>query len=146
MKGSYALAESEPQEKATHHVVGWLLGSSIDLKASLEAQLLELVLLENSSSPLQRALETSHLGRSPSPLCGVDHSQREMCFVAGIEGSEADQAADLEDLILLVLEKVASEGVPQADIESCLHQLELHQREISGDSYPYGLQLSLIHI
>jgi Zn-dependent M16 (insulinase) family peptidase len=143
VKGSYALAESEPQEKATHHVVGWLLGSSIDLKASLEAQLLELVLLENSSSPLQRALETSHLGRSPSPLCGVDHSQREMCFVAGIEGSEADQAADLEDLILLVLEKVASEGVPQADIESCLHQLELHQREISGDSYPYGLQLML---
>ena len=24
-----------------------------------------------------------------------------------------------------------------------LHQLELHQREISGDSYPYGLQLIL---
>ncbi len=143
VESSYALAESEPQDKATHHVVGWLLGSSIDLKASLEAQLLELVLLENSSSPLQQALETSTLGRSPSPLCGADHSQREMCFVAGMEGSEADQAADVEQLILSVLEKVATEGLPQEDLASCLHQLELQQREISGDAYPYGLQLML---
>ena len=28
-------------------------------------------------------------------------------------------------------------------LEAILHQLELHQREISGDSYPYGLQLIL---
>ena len=140
---SYALAESEPQEKATHHVVGWLLGSSIDLKATLEAQLLDLVLLENSSSPLQQALETTDLGRSPSPLCGADHSQREMCFVVGVEGSEPEQAEAVEKLILSVLEDVAENGVAQSDIESCLHQLELQQREISGDSYPYGLQLML---
>ena len=140
---SYALAESEPQEKATHHVVGWLLGSSIDLKAVLEVQLLDLVLLENSSSPLQKALETSDLGRSPSPLCGSDHSQREMCFVAGLEGSEPEQAEAVEQLVLSVITEVAEKGIPQSDIESCLHQLELQQREISGDSYPYGLQLML---
>ena len=28
-------------------------------------------------------------------------------------------------------------------MEAALHQLELHQREITGDSYPYGLQLML---
>lgn len=139
----YALPESEPQEQATHVVLGWLLGSSIDLKASLEAQLLDLVLLENSSSPLQYALETSNLGRSPSPLCGVDHSQREMCFVVGMEGSDPEQAKAIEQLVLDVLQEVATHGVPQADVESCLHQLELQQREISGDSYPYGLQLML---
>lgn len=140
---SYALAESEPQEKATHVVVGWLLGPSTDLKASLEAQLLDLVLLENSSSPLQHALETSDLGRSPSPLCGSDNSQREMCFAVGLEGSESENAEAIEELILGVLEQVASEGIDPADLESCLHQLELQQREISGDSYPYGLQLML---
>ncbi len=139
----YALPDSEPQEQATHVVLGWLLGSSIDLKASLEAQLLDLVLLENSSSPLQFALETSNLGRSPSPLCGVDHSQREMCFVVGMEGSDPEQAEAIEKQILDVLQDVANRGVPQKDVESCLHQLELQQREISGDSYPYGLQLML---
>ncbi|MBT5331075.1 MAG: peptidase M16 [Porticoccaceae bacterium] len=139
----YALAETEPQEKATHVVLGWLLGSSTDLKASLEAQLLELVLLENSSSPLLQALETSDLGRSPSPLCGADHSQREMCFVTGLEGCDPESAAAVEQLVLGVFEKVAQDGIDQSDLDSCLHQLEMQQREISGDSYPYGLQLML---
>src|SRR5690606_20298616 len=44
-------------------------------------------------------------------------------------------------LILDTLEKVAQDGIPQEDVEAALHQLELHQREIGGDSYPYGLQL-----
>ena len=31
----------------------------------------------------------------------------------------------------------------QERLEAVLHQLELHQREVSGDSFPYGLQLIL---
>ena len=68
---------------------------------------------------------------------------REMVFCCGIEGSEADRTDDLEALVLSVLESVARDGVPQERVEAVLHQLELHQREISGDSYPYGLQLIL---
>jgi Zn-dependent M16 (insulinase) family peptidase len=29
------------------------------------------------------------------------------------------------------------------EVEAVLHQVELSQREIGGDSYPYGLQLLL---
>lgn len=50
--------------------MGWLLGESTDLEQLLEAQLLSSVLLDNSSSPLQQALETTDLGQAPSPLCG----------------------------------------------------------------------------
>ena len=139
----YDLPEGEEETAATHHVIGWLLGSSIDLMSAMEAQLLSAVLLDNSSSPLQHALETSNLGRSPSPLCGVDMSQREICFACGLEGSEPDRADAVEQLVLETLERIAREGVPHEDVESCLHQLELQQREISGDSYPYGLQLML---
>jgi Zn-dependent M16 (insulinase) family peptidase len=68
---------------------------------------------------------------------------REMVFACGIEGSEADHADALEAMVLEVIETVASEGVETSLLEAVLHQLELHQREISGDSYPYGLQLIL---
>ena len=34
-------------------------------------------------------------------------------------------------------------GSDHERMEAVLHQLELHQREISGDGYPYGLQLIL---
>jgi Zn-dependent M16 (insulinase) family peptidase len=139
----YAFDESGSTDNRTHLVMGWMLGESTDLEQLLEAQLLSSVLLENSASPLQHALETTSLGQAPSPLCGLEDSMREMVFCCGIEGSEADRADQLEAMVLGVLEEVAEQGVSQERLEAVLHQLELHQREVSGDGYPYGLQLIL---
>ncbi len=139
---AYALDEADSDRKS-HMVLGWLLGHSINLEEQLEADLLSRVLLDNSASPLRHALETSELGTAPSPLCGLEDSNREMSFMCGLEGCNPDQADEVEALILSVLEKVAEEGVPQSRVEAVLHQLELSQREIGGDSYPYGLQLIL---
>ncbi len=140
---SYALDEEEARGDKTHIVMGWLLGPSINLRQQLEAHLLEGVLLDDSASPLRHALETSGLGSAPSPLCGLEASNREMSFVCGLEGSKPDNADAVEQLVLDVLKKVADEGVALERVESVLHQLELSQREVSGDGYPYGLQLIL---
>jgi Zn-dependent M16 (insulinase) family peptidase len=138
---AYAVNEGEPTEAKTHIVMGWLLGHSFDLEENLEGQLLSSVLLDNSASPLMRALETTELGQAPSPLCGLEDSNREMTFVCGIEGSEPEQQQALEQLIEDTLKKVVEDGVSSERLEAILHQLELHQREISGDGFPYGLQL-----
>ncbi|MDX2465212.1 MAG: insulinase family protein [Porticoccus sp.] len=138
---AYAFNEEGSTDNKTHIVLSWLLGKATDLEASMEAHLLCSILLDNSASPLQKALETTDLGTSPSPLCGLDDSQRELCFVCGIEGSEADRSENLEKMILDVLQDVVSNGIPQEQVEASLHQLELQQREIGGDGYPYGLQL-----
>ena len=76
-------------------------------------------------------------------MCGLEDSNREMSFLCGLEGCDVNATAKVENLVLSALEKIADEGIPQEQIEAVLHQLELHQREISGDSYPYGLQLIL---
>jgi len=133
--------DEENIEAKTHHVLGWLLGESIDLKQQLEAHLLSRVLLDNSASPLRAALESSDLGKAPSPLCGLEDSNREMSFMCGLEGSEPESAEQFEKLVLEVLEQVEREGVELSVVEAQLHQLELGQREISGDGYPYGLNL-----
>lgn len=140
---SYSFDEEGDSSDKTHIVMGWLLGESTDLEAMLKAQLLSSVLLDNSASPLQQALETTDLASAPSPLCGLEESMRELTFVCGVEGAEAGNTAAVEALILSTLEKVANEGVPQEQVEAVLHQLELHQREVGGDGYPYGLQLIL---
>ncbi|WP_309043135.1 insulinase family protein [Marinobacter sediminicola] len=137
----YGVAEGEDTAGKTHIVMGWLLGHSFDLQENLEGQLLSSVLLENSASPLMRALETTDIGHAPSPMCGLEDSNREMTFVCGIEGSEPEKLKDLEALIETTLQKVVEEGVSEERLEAILHQLELHQREIAGDSFPYGLQL-----
>ncbi|MBQ0747314.1 MAG: insulinase family protein, partial [Marinobacter sp.] len=137
----YGVSEGEDMTNKTHIVVGWLLGHSFDLQENLEGQLLSAILLENSASPLMRALETTDIGQAPSPMCGLEDSNREMTFLCGVEGSEPEKQNDLEKLIESTLEKVAEEGVSEERLEAILHQLELHQREIAGDSFPYGLQL-----
>jgi Zn-dependent M16 (insulinase) family peptidase len=139
----YSYDEKGPTDRKTHIVVAWLLGESSNLEALLEAQLLSSVLLDNSASPLQRALETTSLGQAPSPLCGLEDSMREMVFCCGIEGSDPEHADALEALVLEVLQQVAAQGADHDRLEAVLHQLELHQREVSGDGHPYGLQLIL---
>jgi Zn-dependent M16 (insulinase) family peptidase len=139
----YPVEDDEDLTNKNHVVLAWLLGKTTDLEESLEAQLLSNILLDNSASPLQQALETTDLGQAPSPLCGMDDSSREMAFVCGLEGCAIDDINQIEELILSTLQKVADEGVPISEVEAALHQLELQQREVGGDGYPYGLQLIL---
>ena len=140
----YALDGEEDTQDKTHIVIGWLLGKATDAEAVLRGHLLSGVLLDNGASPLRRALETSELGCAPSPLCGLSDSSREMMFAAGLEGSNPEHAEAVEALVLDVLKQVAEQGVPQEMVEAMLHQLELSQREISGDGFPFGLQL-MVH-
>ncbi|MBV0931790.1 insulinase family protein [Marinobacterium weihaiense] len=137
---AYALTQDD-LSRSTHHVMGWLLPRSIDLDDLMQAHLLSRVLLDNSSSPLRAALESTDLGSAPSPLCGLEDSNREMSFLCGLEGSEPEHAAAFESLVMETLESVARDGIPMDMVEAQLHQLELTQREITGDGYPFGLQL-----
>ncbi len=138
-----AYASEGDDTNKSHVVVGWLLGRSTDLSDLFKSQLLSAVLLDNSASPLLKTLETSDLGSSPSPMCGLEDSNREMSFMAGLEGCAASATVEVEALVLDSLLQIVDNGVAQNQVEAALHQLELNQREIAGDSYPYGLQLIL---
>ncbi len=140
---AYPAEANEDLSNKTHVVLAWLLGKTTNLEEALEAQLLSNILLDNSASPLSQALETSDLGQAPSPLCGLDDSSREMAFVCGLEGCALEDVSKVETLILDTLQKLAEEGVPHELLEASLHQLELSQREVGGDGYPYGLQIIL---
>lgn len=138
----YAVDANDNNAKS-HHVMAWLLGNSTDLYQQMQANLLSQVLLDNSASPLRKVLETTNLGSAPSPMCGLEDSNREMTFLCGLEGAEREASADFEKLVLECLENIVQEGVDQEAVNSALHQLELSQREIGGDGYPFGLQLIL---
>lgn len=142
VEGVYALDEEETAHK-THIVLGWLLGLNQDPMEVLKGQLLAAVLLDNSASPLRKVLEDTELAEAPSPLCGLEESNKEMVFAVGVQGSDPEHSDAIEALILDELQRIAEQGVEQAQVEAMLHQLELSQREVGGDGYPYGLQLVL---
>lgn len=137
----YAVDDAEDEEQGTHIVWGWLLGETGEPRAMLEAHILSSILLEHSACPLRHFLETTELARAPSELCGIDDSARQLAFYCGVEGSDAVHAQALEQGIFAVLERVAREGVETSVVEAALDRIEMAQRDVGGDGYPYGLQL-----
>ena len=135
----YSAADEEDQ--ATHIVWAWLLGEAAEPDDVVQAHLLSSILLEHSASPLRQYLETTELANAPSELCGVDDSARQLVFVCGVEGSEREHAAALEQGLLDVLAAVARDGVDVAALDAVLDRIEMAQRDIGGGSYPFGLQL-----
>ena len=133
-----------PNDENNHHVVlSWLLGESHDPVELLESYLMSNILLDNSASPLRKALESTSLGKSLSPLTGLETDHKELVFAAGLEGVESNSHYKVESLIIDCLKKVVKEGIPNEVIDSSLHQLEIRQREITGSGMPYGLQIML---
>ena len=133
-----------PDDENNHHVVlSWLLGESHDPVELLESYLMSNILLDNSASPLRKALESTSLGKSLSPLTGLETDHKELVFAAGLEGVESNTHDKVESLIIDCLKKVVKDGIPDEVINSSLHQLEIRQREITGSGMPYGLQIML---
>ena len=133
----------EIDKAQTHHVMAWLLPEITDPKQRLALRLLEGVLIEHAGSPLRAYLDSHPLATGPSPLLGLDDSHFEMVFYAGVRGSEAEHADEIEQGILQLLQQVADSEIDPEAIETILHQIEIDQRHIGGDSIPYGLNLML---
>ncbi len=129
-------------KQMTHHVLAWLLPTITDPKTRLSLRLVEGVLAEHSGSPLRAYLESHPHGTAPSPLLGLDDSHYQMVFYAGLRGSDIEYADAVEQGILELLTDIANHPIDDEVIETILHQIEIDQRHIGGDSMPYGLTLS----
>jgi Zn-dependent M16 (insulinase) family peptidase len=134
----------QPGDENNHHIVlSWLLNESHNPVQLLETYLMSNILLDNSASPLRKVLEGTKLGKSPSPLTGLEADQKELVFAAGLEGVDSNKSKEVETLIMDCLKKLVEDGVPKDLIDSSLHQLEIRQREITGSGMPFGLQIML---
>jgi Zn-dependent M16 (insulinase) family peptidase len=134
----------QPGDENNHHIVlSWLLNESHNPVQLLETYLMSNILLDNSASPLRKVLESTKLGKSPSPLTGLEADQKELVFAAGLEGVDSNKSKEVETLIIDCLKKLVKDGVPKDLIDSSLHQLEIRQREITGSGMPFGLQIML---
>ncbi len=127
----------------TYVQMAWLLPKSTDFKTRLALRLLESLLLEHSATPLRQFLETCGLGQAPSPILGLDDSHYEMVFYAGLQGSNAGQTQAIETGIINCLQQCVNNGFSADEVAAAIHQMELNEREITGDGMPYGLRILL---
>ena len=132
------------KEQSGHqNYCAWVLGESFDIDQLLEAHLISLLLMDNSSSPLYKVLESNEFSKSPAQILGLEDSMRHLVFICGVEGTEKGAQEKFRKLLDSTFKEVVKNGFEEDQVNSALYQLELSRREISSGSLPYGLQILL---
>ncbi len=139
----YPFDKNEDATKKYQVCMAWLTADIKDTFEVLVLTLLEQILLGNSASPLRKALIDSGLGSALCDGTGFDADNRDTLFVSGLKDVASSGADQIEGIILGVLRDLAKNGIDKTLIDSAIHQIEFHRKEITNTPYPYGIKLLL---
>ena len=139
----YPFGKNEDASKKYQVCLGWLTADIKDAFEILSLTLLEQILLGNSASPLRKALIDSGLGSALCDGSGFGADNRDTMFVCGLKDVELSAAGKIETIIYSVLNDLAENGVDKELVDSAIHQIEFHRKEITNTPYPYGIKLLL---
>ena len=139
----YPLGEGEDPSKKCQVCNAWLTADIKDFFEILVLTLLEQILLGNSASPLRKALIDSRLGTALSDGTGFHSDNRDTMFVFGLKDVHESDAEKIKTIVFDTLKSLVNKGIDKKLIESAIHQLEFHRREVTNTPYPYGLKLLL---
>ena len=137
----YPLDRSEDPAKKYQACVAWLLADIKDTFEVLVAAVIEQVLIGNAASPLRKALMDSQLGTALSDGTGYDAENRDTMFSVGLKDVSESDAEKIETIVFDVLKRLADNGIDPELVESAIHQIEFHRKEVTNTPYPYGIKL-----
>jgi presequence protease len=143
VRTTYALAPGEDPARKSQVCLAWLVGDVRNSFDVLVFAILEQILIGNSASPLRKALIDSGLGSALSDGTGFDADNRDTLFTCGLKDTDETSADPIEKLVLDVLNGLVKDGIERELVDSAIHQIEFHRKEITNSPYPYGLKLLL---
>jgi presequence protease len=138
---TYPLAATEDPRRKSQICLAWLTCDIRDTYEVLVLSVLEQILLGNAGSPLRKALMDSGLGSALSDTIGYDAENRDTYFACGLKDTEEHAGEAVQKIILDVLQSLVEQGIEAELIESAIHQIEFHRKEVTNTPYPYGLKL-----
>ena len=142
-KVSYPFQANEDPSKKCQVCVAWLTADIKEPFDVLSLSLLEQILLGNSAAPLRKTLIDSGLGSALCDGSGFDADLRDTSFVSGLKDVTEDAAEKIETIIFEELSRLVNNGIDPKLIDSAIHQIEFHRKEITNTPYPYGIKLLL---
>lgn len=130
----------EGQTKESSSVVlSWATSEVTDSLEVITLSTLVDILLGNPAAPLYKALLDSELGMDISSESGMSADFRQMPFLVGFKGIEADKAEQARNCILDALCAIVKEGLDSDLVASSLKRARFKQLEIPG-GIPNGLR------
>ncbi|MGC9976575.1 MAG: insulinase family protein, partial [Syntrophales bacterium] len=141
IQSSYPIAKDDNPKGKTAVNVAWMMAENVQYETALLLQIISGMLVGSAAGPLRKALIDSGLGEDLSPLTGLESDFKQIAFVVGLRGTDADKATRIEALIIDTLKNIAKSGFDRALIEGTLHQVEFNGKEIVRSAFPYGIML-----
>lgn len=135
----YGVEAGSDTSKKNMLQLNWLLPENNDQALLYGLSLLSYAIIGSQASPLRKTLIDSGLGEDVNG--GLGTGLRQMTFSVGMKGIKAEDAPQVETLILATLTKLATEGIDPEMVEAALNSIEFHLRENNTGSYPRGLSL-----
>ena len=139
----YPFEENDDPAKKAQVCLAWLTADIRDSLEVLSLTILEQVLLGNSGSPLRQALIESGLGSTLSDGSGYDAENKDTMFACGLKDTDPASADAIEKIIFDTLNTLLENGIDKGLVESAIHQIEFHRKEVTNSPYPYGIKLLL---
>src|SRR4030042_5086872 len=121
--------------------MAWLVSDVRDPFDVLVLTLLEQILLGNAASPVRKALMDSRLGTALCDGTGFSPDYRDPFFACGLKDVSETDVKAVGSVILDTISGLVDKGVDRDLIDSAVHQLEFHRKEVTNHPYPYGIKL-----
>lgn len=123
--------------------VNWLLNDSpVSMKEQLGLAILNHILMGTSASFMYKKLIQSGLGDSVIGG-GLSDELLQNTFSAGLKGVKPENYAEVEKLVLKILQDCVEEGFPKEAVDASLNSVEFMLREFNTGSFPRGLSFML---
>ncbi len=143
MTYTYPFDENDDSSKKSQVCLAWLTADIREAFEVLSLTILEQVLMGNSGSPLRKALIDSGLGSTLSDGSGFDAENKDTMFACGLKDVDQTSAEAIEKIIFDTLTELVKNGIDQKMVDSAIHQIEFHHKEVTNSPYPYGIKLLL---
>ena len=130
--GTYPVGADEATEDKTYHELHIVTGDARDVKTSMALRVLESVLLEGNSAPLQSGVAKDISGSYAG-------SYRQPIFSIKAAGSKPEQRDKFISIIYHTLQQLTINGIDKELLEAHLNYLEFKLREADFGAYPKGL-------
>ncbi|HEX9364641.1 MAG TPA: insulinase family protein [Candidatus Dormibacteraeota bacterium] len=137
----YPAVAGEDHTRKAQALTAWVTVPSADSFRALAMKVLAEVLLSNAGSPLRKALIDSGLGSALADGSGLHDDFKEAVFGAGLKGIAAEDAEQVQRVVLDTLERLADKGVDRTQVDAAIHHLEFEKRERSNAGFPFALRL-----
>lgn len=136
---SYPAAHNQTGKDNTYLALGWLTCHLKNQEEVLALSVLDNILMGNDASPLKLKLLASNYCKNVYGM--LDEEMSELPYLMVFEGCNPEKVSDIQSIIHKTLQELIDKGIDPQLIEAAFHQIEFYRSEITGDHYPFGLQL-----